>query len=74
MSQELLELMTDVRDRVIRIETRIEVLPEIQEDVKRHEVEIVKAKTSMKTIKWIASLLLVSIPASVAALLRVIKG
>lgn len=67
-------MLTDIRDRVIKIEAHMEALPEMKEDIKRHEGEIVKAKTQMRTMKWIASLVLVSIPTSIAAILRVLKG
>lgn len=69
-----MDLMQDVRERVIKIETRMESLPELHEDVKRHEIEIVKTKAQMKSIKWLASLILISIPASAAALIKAIKG
>lgn len=74
MSVELLELMSDVRDRVIRIETQMEILPGLQAEVKQHEKEIIKAKTSVNILKWIAGLVFVSVPASVFAVVRIFKG
>lgn len=74
MSQDLREIMMDVRDRVIKIETRIEALPTIQEKIDEHEREILKAKVSVKTMRWLAGLFFVSVPASVYAVVRVFKG
>lgn len=74
MSQDLMEVMQDVRDRVIRIETRIETLPTLQEKIDQHEKELIKAKVSVNMLRWLAGLFFVSIPASVYAMVRVFKG
>ncbi len=74
MSNELLEMMSDVRERVIRIETQMEILPVIQEKVLEHEEEIIKAKATVNLFRWLAGLFFISVPASVYAIVRVIKG
>lgn len=74
MSTELLEMMSDVRDRVIRIETQMEILPGLQAEVKQHEKEIIKAKASVNILRWLAGVFLISVPASVYAIVRVFKG
>ncbi len=74
MSTELLEMMTDVRDRVIRIETQMEILPGLQQQVQQHQDEIVKAQTSLSLLRWLAGVFFVSIPASAYAVFRVFKG
>ncbi len=74
MSQDLFELMSDVRDRVIRIETQMETLPAIKEKVDQHEEEIIKARASVNVLRWVAGAILVSVPTSVYAVLRSLKG
>lgn len=74
MSQDLREIMMDVRDRVIRIETRMESLPELEDKVERQGREILKAKTSVNILRWLAGVFFITVPASVYAVVRVFKG
>ncbi len=74
MSTELIEMMSDVRDRVIRIETKMEALPELKSMVDSHQDEIVRAKTSLNMLRWLAGIFFVSVPASVYAVVRMFKG
>jgi hypothetical protein len=74
MSSELKDLMIDVRDRVIRIETRIENLPELEREIKKHGEEILKAQVSMKVLRWFSGVLLISVPATVMALVKIFKS
>lgn len=74
MSSDLREIMMDVRDRVISIETRMERLPKLEEKVEKHDKEIIKAKASVNVLRWLAGLVFVTIPASVYAMVRVLKG
>ncbi len=71
---DLRDIMMEVRDRVIRIETQMERLPAIEAKVDRHEKEIIKAKASVGVMKWLAGIVGVSIPASAYAVYRIIKG
>lgn len=70
----IIELLSDVRERVIKMETRLEVLPELQATVAKHEKEIVKAKTAVNLLRWLAGIAFVAIPASVYAVVRTLKG
>lgn len=72
-NSQMLEVLHDIRDRVTRIETKMEAFPAVQEEVRDHGKDILKIKTSIKTTKWIATILLVSIPASVAAMVRIFR-
>lgn len=74
MSNELLEMTTEIRDRLIRMETKMEDLPQIRASIQRHEVEIAKAKASVKSIKWFAGIIFITIPAGIAAVVKVFKG
>ena len=70
MSQELKEVLLEVRDRVIRIETRMDHLQETAALVKEHDAEILKAKTTIKLMKWLGGALL----ATTAAIAGVFKA
>lgn len=74
MDSDVREVIFDMRDRLVRIETRMEVLPEIQEEQKRHAQEILKAKTSVKVVRWLLGAIFLSVPAAVAAAVRIFKG
>ena len=71
MSHELRDLLIDVRDRVIRIEERIAVIPDMKEKQDEHERELVQAKASVKVLRWIGGALLVSLPATAAAIYKI---
>ncbi len=72
MSQyEMKEIMLDMRDRLIRIETKIEVIPEIQYEQKKHGQEILKARTSVKVLRWLFGVLLITVPATAAAIYKI---
>lgn len=71
---EFRELMTDVRDRVIRIETNMERMPALEIKVERHGEEILKAKTSVKVLRWMFWAAIIALPASAAAILKVLNG
>lgn len=75
MSQDrqIMLLLTEVHERVVRIETKMEILPALQLEVKQHGDEILKAKTSLRIIRWVSSILLVSIPASAMAVFRILR-
>lgn len=73
MSHEMHEMLVDIRDRVIRIETKMETLPELQDEVKKHGEEILKAKVSMKVLRWISGVLLISVPATLMALMKIFR-
>ncbi len=67
---ELHDLMLDVRDRVIRIEERISIIPEMQKEQDKHGEEILKAKTSVKVLRWFTGILMVTVPATAAAIYK----
>ncbi len=71
MSQDLKELLVDVRDRVIRIETRLEAYPELQREVRENREEILKAKTSVKVVRWILGLMFLTAPGMTYAIMRI---
>jgi len=68
------ELMVDIRDRVIRIETRMEDLPALKAEVKKHDQEILKAKTSVKVLRWAFGILFITLPATAYAILKIYKS
>lgn len=73
MSPDILELMTDVRDRVIRIETKMEELPEIKTKVESHERELIKSKAERKVIRGLLYFILITAPAAVAAYVKIFR-
>jgi hypothetical protein len=75
MSQhDVKDLMLDMRDRLIRIETRVEALPELQSKVEKHGREILKAQTSVKVVRWLLGVLLIALPSTAAAIFKIFKG
>lgn len=78
MSREMMEVMYDIRDRVVRMETQLEVHVEshakLTEQVQKHDKEITKAKASVKILKAVLLFLFVTAPAAVLAAMRIFKG
>lgn len=76
MSQdrEMMSLMREVHERVIRIETKIEDLPDMKDKLEKHGEEILKQKTSLKLLQRIAFFLFVSVPATAVAIVKLVKG
>jgi len=73
MEQELKEAILDMRDRVVRIETKLERLPEIETKVERHSKEILKAKTSVSVVRWLLGVVFLAVPAAVATAVRIFR-
>lgn len=71
--REIISLLSEVHERVVRIETKMENLPEMQIQLKKHSDEILKFKTTMKILKWLGGLCLITVPATVAAVVRAFK-
>ncbi len=66
--------MMDVRDRVIKIETRMENLPDLEARVDKHGRDILKAHTSILIFRWLAGIAFVTLPATAYAVFRLFKG
>lgn len=74
----VIEHLMDIKERMSRVEEKIDSHVEMsaKRDAKLDAVEqdVIKAKASLKTIRWISGLVLISVPATVAAVSRVLKG
>lgn len=75
---EVKDMLLEIRERVIRIETKfeshLESMPELKAQVAKHDREILKAKTSVNVMRWFAGIVFITIPATVYAVFRVVKG
>jgi uncharacterized protein Yka (UPF0111/DUF47 family) len=71
------DLLMDIRERVVRIETVLEGHVEddkkVAQKVEKHEKEIDRAKTSVKVLRWVIYTGFVIIPATVAAMLKILR-
>lgn len=74
MDDQVIGHLIDIKQRLSVIETKVDAHVELKEQVDSHALEIAEAKASLRTVKWIAGFLLVSVPASLAALSKVLKG
>lgn len=78
MDPRLQEVLFEVRERCVRIETMVENqaadVQELKLDVKKHGAEILRAKTSVKVLRYIIGLLLITVPAAVAAVVKIIRA
>lgn len=74
----LAEILLDIRDRTVRIETKMEAQAEdvvqLQKESRKHGEAIRDAKTSLKVLRWVLGVLLLSMPATVAAVVKIFKG
>lgn len=74
----VIEHLMDIKERMSRVEEKIDSHVEMsaKRDAKLDAVEseVIKAKASLKTIRWISGLVLISVPATVAAVSKVLKG
>ncbi len=66
---EMLLMISDIHERTIRIETKMESLPALQAQVHIHAEEILKAKTTLRIIKWAGGVIL-AVVATVSAALK----
>lgn len=64
----------EIRDRVTRIEDRVESIPTMQAKLASHELKIVKIETRWRAIKWVSIFLFVTVPTLAATIVRAFKG
>lgn len=72
MSQ--LELLLEIRDRVTRIEDKVDSIPAMQAKLASHEVALVKIETRWRAIKWVSIFLFVTVPTLAATIVKAFKG
>lgn len=70
---EIILLLSDVHERVVRIETRMDYLQETAALVKKHDEDIIKARTSLKILRWVSGLMFIGLPAAIAAAIKILK-
>ncbi len=80
MSQQM-NILLEIRDKVARIEERCEAIPELKDKIEEqqaklasHDVRLVKLSGEVKAIRWIAKILLVTVPATAAAVVKMFKA
>lgn len=73
MSQQL-NLLLEIRDRVTRIEDRVENFPAMQAKLASHEVKLVKIEARWRAIKWVSIFLFVTVPTLAATIVKAFKG
>ena len=78
MSTDLVEILQDIRERVIKIETVLERHVEddliLTKQVQKNTKDIIVAKTSLSVLKWVSSIIMVTIPAIIFTILRIFKS
>lgn len=74
MTDQVIEHLMEIKERLATIEAKVDTHSDLKEQVDKNTEDIIKAKASLKTIKWVSGLVLVSIPASLAAVTRILKG
>lgn len=72
--REILQHLVDIKEDVASLKATLVDYPEVKQMVQKNTVEITKTRTQIKTVKWLAGLLLVTIPSTVAAWIRITKG
>jgi hypothetical protein len=64
MSMDIMELLQDIRDRVVKIETvlerHVEDDEQVAKQVQKNTNDILVAKTSVRVLKWTLGVLLVT--------------
>lgn len=70
----VLKYLIEIKEDVAEIKSTLVDYPALKVEVAKQGREIVRAKASVSVIKWLAGLLLVTIPASVLAMIRIVKG
>lgn len=78
MTDQVLEHLMEIKERMARVEEKIDTHVEssAKRDLKVETIEkkIIKAETSLKVLRWVLGICLISLPATVAAVLRIAKG
>ena len=78
MTDQVIEHLMEIKERMAKIETTLEshVENSAKRDAKVEKIElkVTKAETALRTLRWILGICLISLPATVAAVLRISKG
>ena len=77
MSREIIDHLMEIKERMVKVETmlkgHVELSAKRDATVDQHDRDITKAKASIKTLRWVFGILLITVPATVAALARIWK-
>lgn len=77
MSDPVIEHLMDIKERLVRVETKLDdhtkECAERDALVKKLEVDMIKSKATTKTMKWMAGIIFVTIPATAAAIVKILN-
>lgn len=71
MTNEVIEHLMEIKERLATIETKIEANEDMKSQVQKNTTEIVKAKASIKTLRWVFGIMLITVPATLAAAVKI---
>jgi hypothetical protein len=77
VDREIVHYLMDIQDRLGTIETKVDALSsktaEWDMKIEQLETKVTRAEASLKTVRWISGVLLVTIPATAAAIAKILK-
>ncbi len=73
-SRAIIEHLMDIKSELAEIRIQLSDYPEVKEAVKQTSQEILRAKASVNTLRWLGGIFLISVPAAIAACIKIFKG
>lgn len=68
--REIVGMLIEIKEDISQIKQQLSDYPEVKKRVEKHTIEIAKAKNSLSLIRWLAGAILITVPATVAAVVR----
>lgn len=76
--REIINHLMDIKERISIVETKLDSVMmkyHVQEkDIEALKVKILKAETSLKVVRYLTWVLFVTVPATMAAVAKIVKG
>jgi hypothetical protein len=75
--REIIHHLMDIKERLSSLETKVDGVleggAERDADISRLKTKMTKAESSVKTLRWVGTLIFIAVPATAAAIAKILK-